>query len=202
MKYNSHKILLLLCGFLLTGAVSAQYEAWDAVYHKIVKEYTLEPDGKITYRYVKEQKLQTYRAFHSLYGETFIVRDTTRQELKINEVYTVMADGKKVPTPANAFNDVLPDYAANAPAYNMLREMVITHTGLERGATIYLDYQLTTRKGILPAMAGAEILAEKEPVLSYEIRIRIPAGTKLNFHLMNSGKKPVIVNDGSYQRYS
>lgn len=202
MKYNSHKILLLLCGFLLTGAVSAQYEAWDAVYQKIIKEYTLETDGRIVYHYVKEQKLQTYRAFHSLYGETFIVRDTTRQELKINEAYTLMADGKKIPTPANAFNDVLPDYAANAPAYNALREMVVTHTGLERGATIHLDYQLTTRKGILPALAGYEILAEKEPVVRYEIHLRVPAGTKLNYHLMNSHQKPVITSEGSFQRYA
>jgi hypothetical protein len=202
MKSNPFKILAILVGVFLTGSLSAQYESWDAVYQKIIKEYTLEPDGRIVFRYVKEQKLQTYRAFHSLYGETFIIRDTTRQELKINEVYTVMADGKKIPTPANAFNDVLPDYAANAPAYNALREMVITHTGLERGATIHLDYQLTTRKGNLPALAGYEILAEKEPVISYEIHIRIPSGTKLNFHLMNSEKKPVVNPDGLYQRYS
>jgi hypothetical protein len=202
MKSNPFKILVILFGVFLTGSLSAQYEAWDAVYQKIIKEYTLEPDGRMVYRYIKEQKLQTYRAFHNLYGETFIIRDTTRQDLKINEVYTVMADGRKMATPANAFNDVLPEYAANAPAYNMLREMVITHTGLERGATIHLDYQLTSRKGILPALSGCEILAEKEPVVRYEIHLRVPADTKLNYHLMNSEQKPVVVNEGSYRRYS
>ena len=46
-----------------------------------------------------------------------------------------MADGKKVKAPENAINEILPAFAAGAPAFNSLREMVITHTALERGAT-------------------------------------------------------------------
>jgi len=70
----------------------------------------------IDYRYMKKQKLQTYRSFNNLYGETFIVYNPDFQTLKVNEVYTIMADSKKNPSPANAFNEVLPGFAANAPA--------------------------------------------------------------------------------------
>ena len=88
---------------------------------------------------------------NSLYGETFIVYDPAYQQLKINESYTRQVDGTIVTTPANAFVEVLPSAAANAPAYNGLKEMVVVHTGLELGATIYLDYTVTTDAGALPA---------------------------------------------------
>lgn len=154
--------------------LSAQYENNDAVYLKLVKEYTLNPDGSMDFRYQKKMKLQTYRAFSSLYGETFITYNPQEQSLKINEAYTIMADGKKVPIPENAMNEVLPGFCTSAPAYNHLREMVITHTGLERNAIINLDYTIHTNKGYWPALMGSELLAEAEPVQELSIRIKIP----------------------------
>lgn len=181
--------------------LNAQDEKHDAGYRSIIKEYTLNPDGSADYRYIKEQKLHTYRAFHNLYGETFVVYNPTFQKLKINEVYTVMADGKKIVAPPNAFNEVLPGYAANAPAYNSLREMVITHTGLERKATINLDYQIHTEKGYIPALMGNELLAENEPIETMEIRVRIPVGQNLYYKLFNAECLPEKRIEGGYQVY-
>ena len=53
-------------------------------------------------------------------------------------------------TPENALLEVLPSAAADALAYNGLKEMVVVHTGLELGATIYLDYSVDPRPGYLP----------------------------------------------------
>ena len=140
--------------FYLLSSISlfSQDENYDAVYLQITREYTLNADGSMDYRFTKKQKLQTYRSFHSLYGETFIVYNPDFQTLKINDVHTIMADGKKVTAPANAFNEVLPGFAANAPAYNKLREMVITHPGTERNAVLNLDYQLHSNKGFYPSL--------------------------------------------------
>jgi hypothetical protein len=199
MKITYPNFLLIFITFILSGTLSAQDEKYDAVYGKLIKEYTLNPDGSIDYRYIKQQKLQTYRAFHNLYGETFIVYDTVNQKLKINEVFTIMADGKKVAAPSNSFNEILPGVAANAPAYNYLREMVITHTGLERNATVNLDYQLHSNKGLFPFLSGNEILAEYEPVNNLEIRVRVPAGTKLYYRVFNLDLKPQQVQENNYQ---
>ncbi len=196
-------IPIFLCCLILDSAdIKAQDEKHDAVYLSVIKEYTLNPDGSTAYRYVKEQKLLTYRAFHNLYGETFVVYNPAYQKLKINGVYTVMADGKKIVAPENAFNEVLPGYAANAPAYNALREMVITHTGLERNCTIYLDYEVQTQPGICPALMGNELLPENEPVKKLEIRVRIPVGQKLNFKLFNAESVPETVTEGKYQVFT
>ncbi len=202
MRANSLIIFLFFAASFLSPQINAQDEQYDAPYISMTKEYTLTPDGSMEYRYVKQQKLLTYRAFHNLYGETFVVYNPVFQKLKVNEAYTLMADGKKIVAPANAFNEVLPGFAANGPAYNSLREMVITHTGLERNATINLDYVVHTDKGVFPALMGNELLAENEPVKSLEIRVRIPAGQHLYYHMFNAEYQPVISSEGQYQVYS
>jgi hypothetical protein len=198
----SRLILLIAAVTVCQLHTRAQEFKYDAQYLSLVKEYSLNADGSMDYRLIKEQKLVTYRAFHNLYGETFIVYNPEVQSLKINEAYTTMADGKKVVAPENSFNEVLPGYAAGAPAYNGLREMVVTHTGLERNSVVRLDYTLHTRKGELPALMGNELLSENEPVKSLEIRVRIPAGQTLYHRLFNSPVKPVQSVDGTTQVFT
>jgi hypothetical protein len=196
--------LLFFSAFCLLNSdfVFAQDENYDAVYLQLKKEYTFNPDGSMDYRYMKKQKLQTYRSFHNLYGETFIVYHPDFQSLKVNEVYTIMADGKKNSSPANAFNEVLPGFAANAPAYNKLREMVITHSGTERNAVLNLDYVLHSKKGFYPCLMGNELLCEVEPVKELTFIIRIPSGSKLNYSILNSTATPVITKEGDIQVYT
>ena len=198
------KTLLLL--FVLAAAgnsyLRAQDEGSDAVYLKLTREYTLNSDGSMDYRFIKQQKLLTYRAFHNLYGETFVVTNTKEQKLVINECNTVMDNGKKVKTPDNAFNEVLPGYAANAPAFNDLREMVITHTGLERGATINLDYTVHSMKGFYPFFMGDEVLAEAEPVNELTVRVRVPREKALYFKPFNSKITPEKSTEGDFQVYT
>lgn len=202
MRTKALIVILFFASIFLPPQINAQDEKYDAWYISLVKEYTLNADGSMDYRYIKQQKLLTYRAFHNLYGETFVIYNPAFQKLKINEVFTLMADGKKIVAPQNSFNEVLPGYVANASAYNLLREMVITHTGLERNATINLDYQIYTEKGVFPAMTGNELLAENEPVKNFEIRVRVPVGQNLFFHLFNMDLQPEKSSDGKFQIYS
>ena len=202
MKTPVKTIFSLFIILSLSTTSRAQDDRYDGWYKSLVKEYTLNPDGSMDYRYRKELKLLTYRAFHNLYGETFVVYDTTLQELKVNDSYTVMADGKKVTAPANAFNVVLPGFAAGAPAYNSLREMVITHTALERNATVFLDYTIHTKKDAYPAMAGIELPAENEPVQNLEIRVRVPQNKNLYYRLFNAEVRPEESSDGNYRVFT
>ncbi|MDD3011162.1 MAG: DUF3857 domain-containing protein, partial [Bacteroidales bacterium] len=140
---------LLIAGLLLSVVSLAQSS--DAVFNNIEKHYTLYPDGRMQYREVKDLTLNTHYAFNRIYGETFIVFNPEAQKLAIDEAYTLMADGKKVVAPENAFNPVLPRPAADFPGAAHLREMVVTHTALEVGAKIHLDYVINTEAGFYPA---------------------------------------------------
>lgn len=114
----------------------------EAVYKNVEKIYTFDADGACEFRFKSELRVNTLFAMNELCGETFVVYNPKFQRVKINEAYTIMADGTRVDVPRNAFNTVLPKCAADAPAFNFLRELVITHTALEPGATIFLDYSV------------------------------------------------------------
>jgi hypothetical protein len=182
-------ILLLLSGF--HPAAKAQ-ENEDAVFLKMEKEYILNADGSWDYHYYKKLKLLTHMAFNRLYGETFIVYNPAYQKLRINRCVTTMADGKVIEAPANAFNEVLPGFAANTGAYNHLREMVVTHTGLEVGAVIELDYTITSAKDFLPGLMGNEVIGEWSPVNELKIIVRLPAGKDLQYRVLNIRTAPQV----------
>lgn len=180
------KITYLILLLLFPALLFSQQAGSDAIFKKILKEYTLNADGSVKQRIVKECSLLTYNAFHRYYGETFILYNPLCQKLKINSCYTLMADGKRVNSPSNAFNEVLPRSAANAPVFNYLREMVVTHTGLEIGATIFLDYEIISTKDYFPYLMGEEVFAEMNPVDEFKVIISVPKEKPFNFRLYNS----------------
>lgn len=184
-----NKLTLLLCLLALTVSVFA---APEAEYGKLSKAYTLKADGSQEFRYSMELTLFTHTAMNGTYGESFIVYNPQYQTLKINESYTRQKNGNIVKTPDNAFVEVLPRSAADAPAYNHLKEMVVVHTGLELGATIYLDYTLTTMPGYLPELDIYEELLQSSPVKEYTISLSAPENKPLSYNLQNNNVKPVI----------
>lgn len=188
-KYIIGLFLLILtaCNAPLTD----EQKSADAVYLKQVKEYTLNPDGSTTYHYYHKLLYNSYQAINRYYGETFVVYNPKYQTLKVNKSETKMADGKVVKSPDNAYNEVLPGPAADAPAYNNLREMVITHVGLERGAVVELDYEIQTQNGFMPYFFDRVNLCESSPVKDLEIIVKVPKGEKLNYNIIN---QPVGLN--------
>ena len=166
MIQNKHKFAFLLCMLLMTTTV---FGASEAEYKKLAKTWTLNADGSQKFRYKMELTLFTHTAMNGTYGESFIVYNPQYQELKINSSYTKQKDGTIIKTPDNAFVEVLPRNAADAPAYNHLKEMVVVHTGLELGATIYLDYTVTSKPGYLPEVDIFEELLQSSPVKEYTL---------------------------------
>lgn len=196
-----HIILILATLFVFTTA-SAQYEAADAVFEKLIREYTVENDGSTSFREYKQLKLLTHQSFNRYYGETFIVYNPDFQKLKINDAYTIMANGRKIVTPENAFNEVLPRSASRSATANHLREMVVTHTATELGATIYLDYTIITSKDFLPGLMESIIIQESSPVENMEIIVKVPADMELSHRMTGLRTAPEILLVGNQKVYS
>lgn len=195
-------IITAIVTMALSFTVTAQEPQSDAVYRNQVKEYTLNADGSWTYHYSHTLVINTYYAFNSLYGEDFIVYNPLSQKLKINKSVTTTPAGKVVPSPANAYNELLPGSCANAPAYNYFREMVVTHTALERGAVIDFDYALTNTKEYWPAMAANDVLSLNSPVEKLTYIITVPANAVLNYQQYNISQKPVVTKPGGKTQYT
>ena len=171
MKNIHYYIVTLVVLLFMVAPAKAVSEA---EFGKLHKTYILHTDGSQEMRVQKELTLFTHTAMNRLYGESFIVYNPEFQELKIHESYTRQKDGNIVKTPENAFVEVLPSAAADAPAYNGLKEMVVVHTGLELGATIYLDYSVITRPGYLPELDVCEQIEELSPIREYVLSVSVP----------------------------
>jgi len=202
MKQLFRFILLWIAGFgYPTGIFGADPQS-DAVYLSCTKEYTLHKDGSIDFRYSSVVKILTHRAFHNMVGESFVVYNPSFQTLKIDRSVTTMADGKKVPSPQNAFNEVLPRWATNSAVHNHLREMVVSHTGLEVGASIDFSYTLSSKAGYYPFLMGREVAAMQSPVESYKVIVRVPDGVVLSHKLLNLRLGPEVSQIKGYQVYT
>ena len=191
--------IFLLSLLFICGSVFAQPS--EADFLLLQKDYVLYPDGSSDMRCRQKVKYNTHFSFNRLYGETFIVYHPQRQRLTINESYTVQAGGNKTVTPPNAFNEVLPRFATGAPAHSHLREMVVTHTGLEIGATAYLDYTLHTEAGYMPELDRCLALQEESPVREYRVTVTAPDAKKLAYQLHGAKQNPKITRKDGVTRY-
>lgn len=169
------------------------FAAADGTYKSIISEYTLASDGSIKQRVSKVLKYNTHHSFFKLFGETFVVYNSEHQSVKVDTSYTVQKDGTIIETPANAFNYVLPSMAAKAPDYNKLTELVISHTGLELGATAYLDYTVATDAGVFGSLDVEEIIGVRgADIEKYQVIVNVPSGVTLRWSLYGSKVKPVV----------
>ena len=204
MKQNAMKTLSIYIGIIgiLLLAVLPAKAASEAEFRKLSKTYTLRADGSQEVRVQKELTLFTHAAMNSLYGETFIVYDPDFQKLEIHESYTRQKDGTVIKTPTNALVEVLPSAAANAPAYNRLKEMVVVHTGLELGATIVLDYSIVSKAGYLPELDVCCPVKELSPIKEYTFRLNVPAGKAVHYELLNASAKPAIIQGSGMKTFT
>lgn len=175
----------IICLLIILGTAVSISAAPEAEFKKLAKSWTLNTDGSQEFHYNMELTIYSYLAMRSLYGESFIQYNPKYQTLKINSSFTKQKDGTIVKTPDNAFVEVLPRSAADAPAYNHLKEMVVVHTGLELGATIYLDYTITSKAGYMPALDIFEPIQQASPIKEYSLSVTVPVDKDLSYSLAN-----------------
>ena len=193
-------VLLLLAAAAWLGAQSAAPAA-DAVVLKQVREYKLAPDGGIVLHVYEQKKLLTGFAMNRLLGETFIPYAEGWQELKINQCVTTQVDGTKVLTPANGYNPITHPGAYEFPELCYLREMVVSHTGLEIGAVTELDYTITSKPGFQPFLEGAEAFGGTLPVQDLTVAVTVPKTAALAWSATGNLPKPVVKPAGAEVRY-
>lgn len=188
------KITTFLAILMFAAEALVMAQQPDAEYKLLSKKYVLNNNGNVDYTYHKELKLNSQRAFFSIYGESFIVYNPEFQTLKINEAYTLRADGSRVDAPKNAFVEQLPSSCADCGYYNAFREMVVVHTALEKGATIVLDYTITSKPGVLLEKI---VFAEDAPVAKYVVSVKVPSAGDLAYAVKNPSSKVALKQAGS-----
>jgi hypothetical protein len=96
-------------------------------------------DGLAEVRRQRLIKIYTEWAIDHL-GDPRLAYDGSRQELKIHASRTYLIGGSTQDTPDNGYNEVTPGGLALSVDHLGIREMVVTHVGIERGVSILLDW--------------------------------------------------------------
>ncbi len=195
------KIILYIFILIVSFSLSASSK-FDAEYLKKSVLYKLNADGSSMMEYHSIVKLHSYRATNRLFGESFIKYNPDFQKLEILISETKMKDGKKVKSPKNAYNEVLPYRAKKFPNFAGLKEMVVTHVGIERGAIIEFKYRLYTKPGFNTYFSGLEYLSDQFPVNELNIKVIFPKEKKINFYLNKHNKLLKKNTDGDFVEYS
>lgn len=181
------KILFAAIAILIGNTVIAQQP--DAVYKLLRYEYILNADGTSDYHYRHEVQILRNRALtaYADKGETFVVYNPDLEELTVNEVYTLRADGSRVDMPQNAFVYQLPFQCADCGRFNHLRELAMVHTGMEIGCTIVVDYTIHRHYNLL----YEDIPMMREcPVEKYEVKVQYPSDMKVGFDFIGRDYLP------------
>ncbi len=184
--HNMKKTALFILLLSLSGVAFAK-ETYDARYLKLSRSYRLNEDGSIDFTFRKELKLFTTASFDT-YGETFILYNPEFETLTVNESYTQLPDGRTIATPGNALNAVLPSSCTDCARFNAVREMVVTHTALETGAVIVLDYTIHTQHPFFQELAQRVNLCEDVPVDSLLLTVTTPGNRTLHYDLHMPGQ--------------
>lgn len=201
MRKQTAKISILFLFVVFTLAAQLPVycnidAAADAVYLSKEISYTLDTDGGWVKEYRHTLKLNTFQAVSRYCGETFIEYNPRYQVLEVLKSETTMKDGKKVASTPNAYNEVLPHDAHHFAYYSFLREMVVTHLGLEREAVIDLHYRLKTKPGFMPYLSAREFIADRFPTKQLTITVSVPTGTPYNDKCFNTDVEGKVDTSG------
>jgi hypothetical protein len=161
------------------GAPGANLASEDAVVLLAADYFILHPDGRIDHGRHRLVRLQSEFAIDAL-GDPRVPYDTLDQELVIHACRTYTPDGRVVEAAAHAFNRTTPDAVAGCPDRMHHQEMVISHTGIERGCVIELDVEVRDRVPRAPWLEAVVSAQEEYPVVRRVVTVKLPAGVTLS----------------------
>lgn len=205
--------LLLLAQFTLPAVAGTLPEAYrdtpgpgdypeaDVLALRDVRTYTLHPDGRVDLRIETVEKVLTYHGMDQV-GDPHFAFDSARQELEVIRSRTYTPEGGVVDTKANGINEITPFALEKAPDYTDIRQMVVTHVGLDVGAVVETQIEIRDRAPWRTFLEGAEVLQDDRPALVRQVVARVPAGTPLLHHLSNGTAALEVTHTGTQDVYT
>ena len=124
--------------------------------------------GLVTLRRQRLVRVYTENAVDEL-GDPRLSFDNGRQVLEIHASRTYLLDGSTMETPENGYNEVTPFGLDLVPGRLGVREMVVTHVGMERGVSILLDWAVRDTVPAVPGFSRLIFMHDEFPALRKEV---------------------------------
>lgn len=155
-----------------------EYPGADVLVLSEVREYTLSPDGRVTEKVQRVEKILTYQGMDAV-GDPKVSFHKSNQILKDAYLKTFTAEGEVKEAKANSFTEMTPHELGLAPDYTGWRQMVMSKVGLDLGAVVESGWTLEDTRAWRSYLNLQVPLAEGHPSLLRRIVVRVPAGTTL-----------------------
>ncbi|TKJ40320.1 hypothetical protein CEE37_08315 [candidate division LCP-89 bacterium B3_LCP] len=140
--------------------------------------FTIHEDGRMDRQEHLLRYLRNLNAWDE-YCDPHLAFDSQWQELDvmISRVHT--PDGRKVDTTPNGFNPIVPFGLDRAPDFTTMRQMVVTHLGVEHDVVTELKYTVSDTEPLYPWSWGEVLFGTHEPTLEREVIVKVPVGSVL-----------------------
>ncbi|MCO6439105.1 MAG: DUF3857 domain-containing protein [Phycisphaerae bacterium] len=186
-KYNGRVSAFLLAALLVGPAVPLSFSAdaqkapvADAVIEQWQQHWTIEADGSVRRREVQRVKLMNTRPIRRFADPRIDFRGGS-EEVIIHEAKTIAPDGRTLDVPDYSRNLAGPGDTAGWPAYADWQQLVVSFSGIEPGAVLVLDYEVTSPPGGWMFPGDNIRLDDEYPIEHREVSVTVPSGTPLQF---------------------
>ncbi len=161
----------------------AEYPLADQITLYEHTDIQVDAEGRMTRRVHRIRKILTNWAMRRV-ADPRVDWDSSRQTLEIEVCRTRQSDGAIIDSPANALNEVTPDAVGHCARFLDLREMVISHVGLEPGCVTELIYTIRDLEPAPLPPSGRIFLQDRWPVLERSITL---SGAGVRSEIRNAG---------------
>ncbi len=176
--------------FLAKFPTPSEYPKADIYIYKHSEVFKLDRKGLVTHRFYEAMNYFTPYAIDT-YGDPHFTYNSRTQYIKTVKTRTFLPDGSIKFAKKNSFNPVLPSVLARAPGYADIKQLVVTHVGLERGATSELTLEIADKVKHRPYLWGEMSVQTDQPVGVYELTVSVPKGTTLHYACLGCEATPV-----------
>ena len=172
---------LVAMGVLISASALAQAPPVappDAVIELWDQQWTLSADGSIVYREKQHVRLNNERA-HGEFADPRITYNANTDKLDILVARVKRPDGTYRELPDYSHVEVAPSQTSGWPAFAGIRQHLLVMSGIEPGCVVELEYQITTKAGTRPFLAGEVRLDHRYAVNERRAVITVPPDVKL-----------------------
>lgn len=158
--------------------ISTAYADADAVILRWEQSWSKADDGSVKRHEIKHVLLRNDRAYRA-FADQRLTYNADDQTVKVIKARTVRQNGSVVEIPDYGRNAVSPGATEGWPDFAAIRETVYSFSGIEPGAILEFEWEITTKPGLRRYLELECRLHDEYPTLLR--RIRLPDGRLREF---------------------
>ncbi len=171
---------------ILVGLAASGAHAAGAVWHRsAILDYQVAADGTSTATEIWEVRADTASVAHTIAQQSYsYVADL--EDVTLVEAYTLKADGRRIPVPADSVMKQAVTTMSSAPQFSALASRSIVFPAVEAGDTVHYELRRHTKETLFPGQFTLTLEPGNWSVMDRaDIKLTLPPGMTL--HIAASG---------------